>query len=109
MLAHAQGRTGGAGDPRNLDLEAFLGRVWPQLQPELPEDAIRNAAWNAKGIPYNPDAAFPRYAREHGLGNPETPEFDIVVNGVTYRGQGFRDAIVYAPLGDWGNIEEMDW
>jgi hypothetical protein len=109
VLTHAQVAPGGAGDPRNLDLEAFLGRVWPQLQPELPEDAIRNAAWNAKGIPYNPDAAFPRYAREHGLGNPETPEFDVTVDGVTYRAQGYASAVVFCRVGDWQNVSEASW
>lgn len=109
VLAHAQVAPDGAGDPRNLDLEAFLGRVWPQLQPELPEDAIRNAAWNAKGIPYNPDAAFARYAREQGLGSPETAEFPFTLGERACWGQGFQAAIVWAYDGDWQNVKMLSW
>lgn len=105
VLTHAQVDPSRRSDPRGLDVEGFLDRVWPRLQPELPEDAIRNAAWNAKGIPYNPDAAFPRYAREHGLGNPETPEVDV--DGV--RLQGFSGGIVYAKIGHWSECRHIDW
>ena len=75
-------------------------------EPEfIPLDAIRNAAWNAAGQPYNPDAAFPKYAREHSLGVPLTGEFDV--NG--YRVQGFAGGIVYCLIGDWGNVKDMPW
>lgn len=97
-------------DPRNFDWEGFLNRIWPpEPAPEPDEEAIRRAAWNARNIPYNPEAAFPRYAREHNLGNPETPEFDVTVDGVTYRAQGYASAVVFCRVGDWGNIEEVDW
>jgi len=73
------------------------------------EQALRHAAWNAGGIPYNPEAAFPRYAREHGLGNPVTPEFDFGFAGQQYRGQGYSKGIVYCRVGDWSNIQQSTW
>jgi len=97
-------------DPRNLDWEAFLDRIY---QAETNDDTlaqiVRNAAWQAGGIPYNPDAAFPRYAREHNLGNPETPEFDFSYTGQSFRGQGFSKGIVYARVGEWDVIKEVSW
>jgi len=81
-------------------------RVFPW---EETEDVIRNAAWVAGGIPYNPEAAFPKYAREHDLGNPETPEFDFTYQGKKYRGQGFSKAILYAEVGHWDDIKEASW
>ncbi len=77
--------------------------------PAVPKDVVREAAWNASGIPFNASAAFPKYARQHDLGNPETKEFDFEYRGVNYRGQGFSKAIVYCKVGDWGNIKEMAW
>lgn len=67
--------------------------------------ALRNAAWSQLGIPYNPEAAFAKYARQHGMGNPVTTEFDI--SG--YRAQGFTGGIVYAKTGDWANIQVLVW
>lgn len=80
---------------------------WPRLFADLAslEERLREAAWNAKGIPYNRDAAFARYAREHGLGNPETPELDV--NG--YRLQGYSGGIVFARIGDWANTCHIEW
>lgn len=76
---------------------------------EVTEHDIRNAAWNrlypAGGVAYNPDAAFPRYARAHGLGAPTTAEFDIG----PYRVQGYVNGIIYAQIGDWQNIQSLDW
>ncbi len=66
---------------------------------------IRQAAWDTVGINYNPEAAFSRYAREHGLGIPLTNEFDV--NG--YRCQGFVGGIVFAKIGDWGNVQHATW
>jgi hypothetical protein len=79
----------------------------PEPTPEPPDlvQAIRNAAWNQLGIPYNPDAAFAKYARAQKLGNPVTTEFDAE----GYRAQGFAGAIVYAKIGDWANIQQLAW
>lgn len=110
IVTHAQisqtltGKT----DPRGFPTEELVRRVYDPLA-NLPADIVRQAAWNAAGIPFNPIAAFPRYAREHNLGNPETEEFDFSHAGVDYRGQGFSQGIVFARVGDWGNIQELAW
>ncbi|MGQ9682709.1 MAG: N-acetylmuramoyl-L-alanine amidase [Anaerolineae bacterium] len=92
-----------------FDLPAFRQRVsgtqpvWP------PDEIVRNAAWNAGGIAYNPDAAFPRFARQQNLGNPETAEFDFELDGKLYRGQGFSAGIVFAEIGHWNDIQFRSW
>lgn len=79
------------------------------------QEAIRNAAWNRRGIPYNPEAAFPAFARKHTvnpektIGTPVTLEFDVVWKGVTYRAQGYSGGILYAVVGEWSNIEVLPW
>lgn len=76
---------------------------------EVTTQDIRNAAWNraypSGGMALNPEAAFQATAREWKLGCPVTNEFDIGA----YRAQGFALGIVYARIGDWQNIEWLDW
>lgn len=72
------------------------------------EDALRRAAWLAAKIVYNPLHALPRYAREHNLGMPLTDEFDFEHQGKQYRGQAFAKGIVYAIVGDWGNVTHTE-
>jgi hypothetical protein len=76
-------------------------------------EAIRNAAWlqdrAIHGIPYNPDAAFPKYAREHSLGAPLTGEWGVMVAGVQYMVQAYVLGIVYAIAGDWANVRSVEW
>ena len=82
----------------------------PTPPPPLPlEVTLRNAAWSRRGLSYNPDAAFPKYARQHNLGSPLTGEFDIRWQDKTYRVQGFTGAIIYAEVGDWSNINRQSW
>jgi len=84
--------------------------VEPVPPPPLPlDDTLRNAAWNRRGLSYNPDAGFPRYARLNRLGSPLTAEFDITWKGKTYRVQAFTGAIIYAEVGDWSNIKSVSW
>jgi hypothetical protein len=79
----------------------------PDPEPgEITDEDIRRAAWDYWDVPYNPDAAFPVYAREHGLGVPLTHEFDL---NDTIRAQGYAGGIVYATIGDWANIHELEW
>jgi len=108
IVTHADCSTAGKTDPRGFPITQMIGRIYDQV-PAVPNDVVREAAWNAGGIPFNAAAAFPKYAREHELGNPETKEFDFEHRGVNYRGQGFSKAIVYCVVGDWGNIQELDW
>lgn len=85
-----------------------MERVFPEEEDKLTL-ALRRAAWMASGFPYNQEAAFPRYAREHNLGNPETPEFDFTYKGVRYRGQGYSKGIVFAAVGQWDQMQVAMW
>ena len=108
IVTHADISTAGKTDPRGFPVHELVTRVYDPAT-NLPENVVREAAWNAAGIPFNPEAAFSRYAREHELGTPQTDEFDFSYKGVNYRGQGFSQAIVFAKVGDWENIGEMRW
>ena len=90
-------------------LFADLGVTQKPEEEAVDEQEIRNAAWKAKGIPYNPDAAFARYAREQGLGSPETAEFPFTLGERACWGQGFQAAIVWAYDGDWQNVKMLAW
>jgi len=85
----------------------------PLPDPEPPDlgmtvaERVRNAAWNLRGVPYNPDAAFAKYARQHGLGAPLTVESYGQVEG--YALQAFVGGIVYAKVGDWANVTHIPW
>ena len=86
------------------DLDDIAGEEGP-----VDEKVVRKEAHKAAGIPYSEESAFLRYAREHGLGGPETPEFDFECGGIWYRGQGFARAIVYAKVGAWQSIGQLTW
>ncbi len=81
----------------------------PIPQPEVPvtnhEDAVRAVAWNALGVPYNPGAAFVKYAKAQGLGRPLGPER----GEGRYMVQPFERGIVYAVDADWGNVKHYTW
>jgi len=92
----------------------------PPIPPEPPapeppdqmmvEEVIRNEAWaRGVGIAFNLTAAFPKFGRENRLGCPMTKEYDIEINGVAYRFQGFVGGIIFCVLGDWGNIKIVEW
>jgi len=98
------------------DTSAMLVAKWspsqavPDAEPKPSvslEERIRNAAWQLRGVPYNPDAAFAKYAREHDLGAPLTTEAYGHVEG--YALQAFVGGIVYAKVGDWGNVMHIPW
>lgn len=52
-------------------------------------------------IPLNPDAMFYKFAREKGLGERLTREYDVEHAGKMYRAQVYERGIVYAPIGEW--------
>jgi hypothetical protein len=52
-------------------------------------------------IPLNPDAMFYKFAKEKGLGERLTREYDVEYEGKTYRAQIYEKGIVYAPVGEW--------
>jgi hypothetical protein len=73
-------------------------------------EGVIGAAAQAHIIPLNPVAAFERAGAEMGL-LPASREYDVTVDGVTYRAQAYRAAgerewqhIVYCRVGDWGNL-----
>ena len=67
-------------------------------------ETMRNTVINAinkdSPIPYNPQAAFPQFARQHNLGAPLTVELNVQ----DCRCQGYAMGWVWAKIGDWGNI-----
>ena len=73
------------------------------------DEAVRNKAWNEMAIAYNPDAGFPRYARQHGLGAPLTDESDVQFEDKTYRLQGFVGGIVFTQVGKWDQVSHIEW
>jgi N-acetylmuramoyl-L-alanine amidase len=104
-------------DPREFPWGRLMDAMFPPPpEPEPPEEdedvdmeKIRNAAWNALDVPLNPDAAFQRYAREHDLGAPLTAELYIWLDPVNYCYQGYMGGIVWASVGDWGNVKHLAW
>lgn len=84
----------------------------PPVEPTPPsavypagEAGIRQSAWDAVGVNYNPEAAFSNYAREKGLGIPLANEYTVN----DYLAQPFVGGIVFARKGDWGNIQHISW
>jgi len=95
-------------DPVDLDILAFRAQVF-ELDQEPNDETIRESAWGASGIAYDPQSPFVIYAREQRLGHPETTEFDFVEEGTAYRGQGFSRAIIFHPEGQPNQISEIRW
>lgn len=58
-----------------------------------------------KIIPLNPNAMFYKIAQSKKLGERLTKEYDVDYLGKTYRAQVYENGIVYAEVGDWGNVK----
>lgn|GEM_PF-1682543 len=56
-------------------------------------------------IPLNPDAMFYKIAKQQSLGERLTSEYDAQYQGRSYRAQVYEKGIVYAEVGDWGNVK----
>ncbi|MCB0195832.1 MAG: hypothetical protein KDJ65_28035 [Anaerolineae bacterium] len=56
-------------------------------------------------IPLNPDAGFYKIGKQQNLGERLSSEYDVAYQGRSYRAQIFEKGIVYAEVGDWGNIK----
>ena len=56
-------------------------------------------------IPLNPDAMFYKIAKQQNLGERLTAEYDAEYQGKAYRAQIYEKGIVYAQVGDWGNVK----
>lgn len=75
------------------------------------EDELKNAAWLAMGVNYNPDAALAKYAAAQGLGVPLCNEYTFSIDcqffvGQVYSGNG-GSVFCYCAHGDWGNVKEQ--
>ena len=97
----------GKRDPRDFPWERLLDGIYGEE--ETMEELIRKAAWELMRVPWNPVAAFPRFARQHELGAPLGQERDVTIAGVAYRLQPYARGIVYARVGDWGNCKVARW
>lgn len=58
-------------------------------------------------IPLNPDTAFYKYARQHGLGERLSGEFTFEHEGTEYTAQAHDKGIVYAPSGQWDKVTHV--
>lgn len=56
-------------------------------------------------IPLNPAAMFYKIAKQQNLGERLTKEYDVEYKEKTYRAQIYEKGIVYAEVGDWGNVK----
>jgi hypothetical protein len=76
------------------------------------EEDLKNAAWNAMLVNYNPDAALVKYAAAHDLGVPLCNEYKFTVDCAFYVGQVFigdgGPVFCYCKRGDWGNVKEQE-
>jgi hypothetical protein len=97
---------------------ASVAAVPPTVEPTPPpidppaetlEEFVRRRSWDAVGVDYNPDAAFVKYATAHGLGKPETQEYDVVHKGKPYRAQAFTKGIVACEVGLWEVMWFIPW
>ena len=56
-------------------------------------------------IPLNPNAMFYKIAQERNLGERLSKEYDAEYDDKQYRAQIYERGIVYAEVGDWGNVK----
>ena len=83
----------------------------PQIPPEPPSDPPLSleetiaAVGQPKIIPLNSDAMFYKIAKQQNLGERLTSEYDAQYQGKAYRAQVYERGIVYAEIGDWGNVK----
>lgn len=75
----------------------------PSLQ-DVPS-AILEKAKSVPWMPVNNGAALWNYAKANGLQDQQTDEMTVTINGEEYLVQVFNLGIVYAKVGDWGNIK----
>lgn len=73
----------------------------PQDVPTAIEQKARSVPW----MPVNNGAALWNFAKANGLQDQQTDEMSVTINGEDYVLQVFNLGIVYAKVGDWGNIK----
>lgn len=67
--------------------------------------AIEQKARSVPWMPVNNGAALWNFAKANGLQDQQTDEMTVTINGQDYLLQVFNLGIVYARVGDWGNIK----
>jgi hypothetical protein len=73
-------------------------------QPTSLDQAISQAG-QPHIIPLNPDAMFYKVGKQQNLGERLSAEYDVAHEGRIFRAQVFEKGIVYAEVGDWGNVK----
>lgn len=77
----------------------------PPTGPPLSLEETIAAVGQPKIIPLNPDAMFYKIAKQQNLGERLSSEYDADYEGRSYRAQIYEKGIVYAEIGDWGNVK----
>lgn len=90
-------------DPAGLDLERILNTLYGDPRAAL--EAAIVAAGQPRIIPLNKDAMFYKAARQLGLGERLSGEYDITHEGAAYRAQVYEHGAIYAPVGRWSEYK----
>jgi hypothetical protein len=87
----------------------FLLTFGPKVAaPEVTQTLEQAALAAAKSVPWMPvnnTSALWKYAMANGLQDQQTDEIAFTYDGAQYVAQVFNLGIVYAKVGDWGNIQ----
>ncbi|OQY93307.1 MAG: hypothetical protein B6D41_07665 [Chloroflexi bacterium UTCFX4] len=89
-------------------LLTFAPHTAPPPPPPPPTDvptAILAKAKSVSWMPVNNGAALWNFAKANSLQDQQTDEMTVNINGEEYLLQVFNLGIVYAKVGDWGNIK----
>jgi hypothetical protein len=91
-------------------LLTFAPRSAPQPPPIPPppqdvQEAIMQKAKSVTWMPVNNSSALWNFAKASALQDQQTDELTVTINGQEYVLQVFNLGIVYAKVGDWGNIK----
>jgi hypothetical protein len=73
--------------------------------PALTLEETVAAAGQPNIIPLNPNAMFYKIAQLRQLGERLTSEYDVEYDDRKFRAQIYERGIVYAEVGDWGNVK----
>jgi hypothetical protein len=77
----------------------------PPPPPQNAAEAIEQKARSVTWMPVNNGAALWNFAKANGLQDQQTDEMTVTINGEEYLLQVFNLGIVYAKVGDWGDIK----
>lgn len=98
----------GMGLPEHHHVNFLLTFAPHNSAPPPPQDvptAILAKAKSVAWMPVNNGAALWNFAKANGLQDQQTDEMTVTINGAEYLLQVFNLGIVYAKVGDWGNIK----